>query len=121
VDEDGLVRFLGRADSQIKSRGYRIELGEIETALNALDGLRECAVVGVETGGFEGTAICCAYAASNGNGPEPAGIRKELAAVLPSYMLPSRWMTMERLPKNVNGKIDRRQLRELFADQTTSG
>ena len=121
VDEHGLVRFLGRADSQIKSRGYRIELGEIETALNALDSLRECAVVGVETGGFEGTAICCAYAASNGNGPEPAGIRKELAAVLPSYMLPSRWMTMERLPKNVNGKIDRRQLRELFADQTTSG
>ena len=54
--------FLGRADSQIKSRGYRIELGEIETALNALDDIRECAVVGVETGGFEGTAIRCAYA-----------------------------------------------------------
>ena len=35
--EDGLVQFLGRADSQIKSRGYRIELGEIETALNALN------------------------------------------------------------------------------------
>lgn len=121
VDDDGLVQFLGRADSQIKSRGYRIELGEIETALNALDGLRECAVVGVETGGFEGTAICCAYAASNGNGPDPASVRKELAAVLPSYMLPSRWMTMERLPKNVNGKIDRRQLRELFADRAASG
>ena len=38
VDEEGLVRFLGRADSQIKSRGYRIELGEIETALNTLEG-----------------------------------------------------------------------------------
>ena len=121
VGDDGLVQFLGRADSQIKSRGYRIELGEIETALNALDGLRECAVVGLETGGFEGTAICCAYAASNGHEPDPAGVRKELAAVLPGYMLPSRWMTMEGLPKNVNGKIDRRQLRELFADQAASG
>src|SRR5262249_11055463 len=54
VGEGGLVYFLGRADSQIKSRGYRIELGEIETALNALGLLRECAVVAVDTGGFEG-------------------------------------------------------------------
>ena len=51
------MHFLGRADSQIKSRGYRIELGEIEAALErASTGVRECAVVGVETGGFEGTA-----------------------------------------------------------------
>jgi amino acid adenylation domain-containing protein len=121
LDSEGMVRFLGRADSQIKSRGYRIELGEVETALNAVEGLRECAVVGVETGGFEGTAICCAYASANGNGPEPSGVRKELAAVLPTYMLPSRWMTLERLPKNVNGKIDRRQLRELFAEQAAGG
>src|SRR5262249_54991327 len=54
VGEDGLVYFLGRADSQIKSRGYRIELGEIETALNALGLLRECVVVAVDAGGFEG-------------------------------------------------------------------
>jgi non-ribosomal peptide synthetase component F len=120
VDDDGLVHFLGRADSQIKSRGYRIELGEIETAANALSELSECAVVGVESGGFEGTTICCAYAAANGNGVEPAQIRQELSALLPAYMLPSRWMPMERLPKNVNGKIDRRRLRELF-EKTPAG
>src|SRR5207247_9513078 len=54
---DGLVYFLGRADSQIKSRGYRIELGEIETALNAMDFIQECAVVAIPTDGFEGTVI----------------------------------------------------------------
>jgi amino acid adenylation domain-containing protein len=114
VMEDGLVYFLGRADSQIKSRGYRIELGEIETALNALNGLSECAVVGVGTDGFEGTAICCAYAAPPAAPIEPSDLRERLAAVLPAYMLPSRWLRMDTLPKNVNGKIDRRQVRELF-------
>jgi amino acid adenylation domain-containing protein len=114
VGDDGLVHFLGRADSQIKSRGYRIELGEIETALNAIADIGECAVVGVETGGFEGTAIGCAYAPANGTPVEPTRLRSDLAAVLPTYMLPSRWLTLERLPKNVNGKIDRKALRELL-------
>ena len=61
--ERGLLHFLGRTDTQIKSRGYRIELGEIEAArLSCIQGLQESAVVGgVETEGFEGTTICCAY------------------------------------------------------------
>ena len=118
VGEDGLVHFLGRADSQIKSRGYRIELGEIETALNAISDIGECAVVGVETGGFEGTAIGCAYAPANGTPVEPTRLRTDLSAVLPSYMLPSRWLTLERLPKNVNGKIDRKALRELLETES---
>jgi amino acid adenylation domain-containing protein len=111
---DGLFHFLGRADSQIKSRGYRIELGEIETALSSLSDLGESAVVGVDVGGFEGTAICCAYAPAAGADVQPADVRKQLQKLLPTYMLPSRWHVMDGLPKNVNGKIDRRRLREHF-------
>ena len=114
VQEDGLVYFLGRADSQIKHRGYRIELGEIETALAALDELAEVAVVGVDTSGFEGTAICCAYAPAEGQSVEPVGLGEKLRRVLPAYMVPGRWVSLEVLPKNVNGKIDRRELRHLF-------
>ena len=114
VLDDGLVYFLGRADSQIKHRGYRIELGEIETALGALDELAEVAVVGVDTGGFEGTAICCAYAPAEGQEVEPVRLGEQLRKVLPPYMVPGRWLALEVLPKNVNGKIDRRGLRELF-------
>jgi amino acid adenylation domain-containing protein len=113
VGDDGLVHFLGRADTQIKSRGYRIELGEIETALNTLPDIRESAVVGAALGGFEGTAICCAYATVNGDVPA-AKLRGQLKALLPDYMLPMRWKVFDALPKNANGKIDRRALRELF-------
>jgi amino acid adenylation domain-containing protein len=119
VGEDGLVYFLGRADSQIKSRGHRIELGEIETAMNALDVVKECAVVGVETGGFEGTAICCAYTAAD-ESTTPVQLRAALRTHLPGYMIPSRWLFRDELPKNVNGKIDRRALRETFAEMEES-
>jgi amino acid adenylation domain-containing protein len=113
--DDGLVVFLGRADSQIKSRGHRIELGEIETALNALENLRDSAVVAVEVDGFEGVAICCAYAPASGD-VGPSELRRDLRSSLPSYMLPTRWLGLDELPKNVNGKIDRRRLKELFAE-----
>ena len=61
IGDDGLVYFVGRADTQIKSRGYRIELGEIEVVLNTFEQLKECAVVAVPTDGFENNLICCAY------------------------------------------------------------
>jgi amino acid adenylation domain-containing protein len=118
--DDDLVYFLGRADSQIKHRGYRIELGEIETAINALAEVRECAVVGVDTGGFEGTAICCAYAPAVGRTVEPPQLREALRKSLPTYMLPSRWLTLDGLPKNVNGKIDRKALKDSFAETPTA-
>jgi amino acid adenylation domain-containing protein len=114
VGDDGLVYFLGRADSQIKSRGYRIELGEIESGLHAVEGLRESAVVAVPSEGFEGWTICCAFTPAAGSQIEPKGLREALRGTLPSYMLPSRWLSLPELPKNANGKIDRPRLRELF-------
>ncbi len=111
---DGLYYFVGRADTQIKSRGYRIELGEIEAALHSLEGLRESAVVAIQSEGFEGWLICCAYVPAPGKDVSTKSLRKDLAALVPGYMLPARWMRYDVLPKNDNGKIDRPQLREGF-------
>jgi acyl-coenzyme A synthetase/AMP-(fatty) acid ligase len=120
VGEDGLVYFVGRRDTQIKSRGYRIELGEIEAALNTFPELKECAVVSVPTDGFETNIICCAFVAQDGSNLTAAEVRRRLSTVLPAYMLPSRWMGFAQLPKNANGKADRRQLRDLFAAQVVA-
>ncbi len=119
VGEDGLVYFIGRADWQIKSRGYRIELGEIEAALGRVRSLAESAVVAIQTDGFEGATICCAYAPLPGAEAQPSLLRKELSQALPSYMLPARWMCLTNLPKNANGKVDRRRLQEQFQNART--
>jgi len=114
VGEDGLIYFLGRTDSQIKSRGYRIELGEIEAAAGTTGWLRECAVVAIAAEGFEGHAICCAYTPLPGVDITPARLRERLRALLPAYMLPAHWRALDVLPKNSNGKIDRPALRQVF-------
>jgi amino acid adenylation domain-containing protein len=119
VGEDGLIQFVGRSDTQIKSRGYRIELGEIEAAMNAIAETKECAVVSIPTDGFENNLICCAYVPQEKTRFTPRDLLRQLYASLPAYMLPSQWREMSELPKNANGKIDRRKIQELFQSEAT--
>jgi acyl-coenzyme A synthetase/AMP-(fatty) acid ligase len=70
----------------------------------------------MQVDGFEGWTICCAYVAAEREGARPAQVKGMLRESLPPYMLPSRWLAMDELPKNANGKIDRRALRERFEE-----
>ena len=117
IDDRQLVFFHGRTDSQIKSRGYRIELGEIEAAVHAVEDVHESAVVAIESQGFEGTSICCAYVSAPSAEVTPVSLRSALSGLLPGYMLPSRWLRLDCLPKNQNGKIDRPAVLQMFGDQ----
>ncbi len=100
-DEGGLVRFLGRADSQIKLRGHRIELGEIEASLHAVPEVGQGAIVAVGAAEFGGHVICCAYVPRAGVQATPRAIKERMTALVPKYMLPVRWRRMETLPANV--------------------
>jgi amino acid adenylation domain-containing protein len=110
VGNDGLVYFLGRKDSQIKSRGYRIELGEIEVALSTLEGIQESAVVAIADNDVDGCVICCAYVPASGATCRPVTLRQSLSRSLPAYMLPVHWRQYDLLPKNASGKVDRSAL-----------
>lgn len=115
LNDEGLVYFHGRSDYQIKSRGYRIELGEIEAAIGQYEELREYAVVPVKKSGFEGTAIGCAYVgAGKKNGDLSPVLKKKLLGKIPAYMMPQYWKEFDQLPRNGNGKIDRRKLSDYF-------
>jgi acyl-coenzyme A synthetase/AMP-(fatty) acid ligase len=101
---DGSVEFLGRTDHQVKIRGFRVELGEIEAALAGHPSVREAVVLHDER-------RLVAYVVPAPGAAATAGeLRRHLGATLPEYMVPADFVTLDRLPLNVNGKVDRGRL-----------
>ncbi|MGW1938048.1 amino acid adenylation domain-containing protein [Streptomyces goshikiensis] len=108
VAPDGRLVFLGRVDDQLKISGYRIEPAEIEAALDAVSGVRRSAVLPVRSAGADqlvGFVEC-------GADFDAERAKKELAARLPSYMVPKRLVPLDSLPLTHNGKVDRKRLAE---------
>lgn len=103
-NEYGELVYLSRKDFQIKHMGHRIELGEIETAVSSLDEISGC---------------CCLYDEERKKivlfidaEVSKADINCQISGLVPEYMLPGKVVTLEKLPINANGKIDRVRLRE---------
>lgn len=101
---DGTIEFLGRRDDQVKIRGYRVELREVETALGALDGVEQAAVV--VTGERSDRRLHAVVVSTR----PPADLRAGLARRLPSHMLPATLTRRTDLPRTATGKIDRAEL-----------
>lgn len=102
-DRDGNIVWVSRRDFQIKHIGYRIELSEIETALGALAGIGECCCIYDE----EKQKIFFYYQAEKDLKKE---IGKQVREKLPKYMFPSKYIRLDAMPHNANGKIDRKKL-----------
>uniref|UniRef100_UPI00068B255B non-ribosomal peptide synthetase n=1 Tax=Lysobacter antibioticus TaxID=84531 RepID=UPI00068B255B len=108
-NEDGELEYLGRADHQLKIRGFRIEAGEIEALLAADDAVAQATVSVREDRPGQRQLVAYLVPAA-GRRPDTQALREALAAQLPSHMLPSAWVAIERLPLLPNGKIDRKAL-----------
>ncbi|MFS0838681.1 amino acid adenylation domain-containing protein [Paenibacillus sp. 1P03SA] len=103
---DGNLEFLDRIDSQVKLRGYRIELGEIESRLLDCAGVKEAYVALIEN---DGASYLCAYIVTVPT-EEQTSVRSQLTGKLPSFMIPSAFVQLEKLPLNANGKVDKKRL-----------
>ncbi|UZW58432.1 non-ribosomal peptide synthetase [Lysobacter enzymogenes] len=113
---DGELQFLGRRDDQAKVQGFRVEPGEIEPALRGLAGVADACAVCLRDPAGDNRLIAYWQAdadvgdATDQAVPDEADLRAALARELPFYLVPSRFVRLPRLPRNVNGKLDRRAL-----------
>lgn len=107
-ESDGTLIFCGRRDSQIKLHGHRIEIGEIESVLNKYPGLKECKVcrnpvdnslVGIVKGEKEYTE---------------EELKAYLGENLPEYMVPLRFINVDKIELTANGKVDMKSIAELI-------
>jgi amino acid adenylation domain-containing protein len=116
---DGEIECLGRNDGQVKVRGYRIELGEIEAEIQRIPVVREVAVITSEY--RPGDMRIFAYISTKDNLPiNERLMRESLGKKLPAYMIPSNFTKMLEIPKTLNGKIDKKSLPKILAEEVES-
>jgi amino acid adenylation domain-containing protein len=106
---DGNIEFIGRKDNQVKIHGYRIELGDVENALAQFESIDQ-AVVLVRENNNEKQMI--AFLVTKSADLDLTVLRKFLMVKLPVYMIPSRFVEVEKIPLTPNGKTDRNALFE---------
>ncbi|MCU0290351.1 MAG: condensation domain-containing protein, partial [Acidobacteria bacterium] len=105
----GVIEFLGRIDQQLKIRGFRVELGEIENELIKHKDIKEAVVISRED--KTGDKYLCAYFVPHyPNIPQEEELINYLANFLPGYMIPLHFLAIDKIPLNVNGKVDRKAL-----------
>ncbi|GAB7036515.1 MULTISPECIES: non-ribosomal peptide synthetase [Catenuloplanes] len=108
----GGIALRGRADAQVKIRGVRVEPREVETALAALDGVAEAAVLARTSPAGETELV--AYAVP-GTGFDLSTVRAALRRTLPAQLVPAALIPVDRMPRLPGGKTDRRALARLEA------
>jgi acyl-CoA synthetase (AMP-forming)/AMP-acid ligase II len=116
MDDEGFLYFVGRRDEMIKSSGYRISPTEIEEVLYATQLVGEAAAFGVPHPSL-GQAIVVVATPRAPNGLDEKTLLASCRDRLPVFMLPAKIdIRPGPLPKNPNGKIDRKLLNSEFVD-----
>ena len=118
IDESGLRHFRGRADKQVKVNGFRVELADIERELSLIPEIEACCEMFVNTDGGSPWIVAFVKMEAGTPGESELVFRKRLklalSAKLPDYMIPKRFVRLNEMPMNQNGKMDRLALKEML-------
>ncbi|PSL16583.1 malonate--CoA ligase [Shimia abyssi] len=114
VDADGYVTIVGRGKDLVITGGFNVYPKEVEALIDDLPGVRESAVIGVPHSDF-GEAVV-AVVVANGGVLEETDITGALAEVLARFKQPKRVIFVPELPRNTMGKVQKKELREGYAN-----
>jgi acyl-CoA ligase (AMP-forming) (exosortase A-associated) len=116
MDEEGYLYFISRHDEMIKTSGYRVSPTEIEEVIYATNLVAEAAAFGVSHPVLGQAIVVVIHASSNGQGTDDR-LLYECKLRLPGFMVPAAIVSYAGpLPRNPNGKIDRKKLVAEFED-----
>lgn len=108
---DGSVVYLGRLDNQIKINGARVELSEIDTVLNQCPQIRQS--VSLYDQLWKTIAVFCI---PHNRPLDVHAVKSYSKSHLPSFMCPSVFKSLEHIPRNNSGKVDRMKLHQLLGE-----
>ena len=115
---DGNIEYIGRQDDQVKIMGYRVELGEIENTILQSGMINQASVI--TKSDKENNKRLIAYIVCK-KGFDANNIKEHCKVVLPKYMQPASWVTIDHMPLTISGKIDRKALPAFdFAEMATA-
>jgi amino acid adenylation domain-containing protein len=114
-DEQGNLHHLGRLDNQVKIRGLRVELEEIDTHLRDICGTDSVVTIAWPIENGMAKDIVAFVAASRVE--DESAVTTQLSKRLAPYMMPGEIHFMDALPLSPNGKVNRKELHRLLAEQ----
>lgn len=108
VDDEGLLRLVGRRDRQVKSRGNRVELDEVETVLGTHPGVEQAVVFAVpDSDGSQRIEAVVVLFDDSAPSPSEGDLRRHVANHLPRYAVPRQVRIVATIPRTSSGKPDR--------------
>jgi malonyl-CoA/methylmalonyl-CoA synthetase len=110
LDDEGWLRLVGRHVDMIITGGLNVYPAEVEAALDRLEVVAECAVVGLPDDDL-GERVIAVVVPTPGAEPEPDGLRRALRRQLAGYKVPKEVHLVPTLPRNAMGKILKAQVR----------
>lgn len=116
-EENGLLYYVARKDTQIKLNGFRIELTDISNNLNKIDNVSSSVVLPVykeERVSYLVAIVMMKEQRNISKMKQGIELKKELRKMIPSYMVPRKVIIVEKFPMNTNGKIDKKKLMEEY-------
>jgi acyl-CoA ligase (AMP-forming) (exosortase A-associated) len=115
-DEEGYLYFLGREDAMIKNQGYRLSPEEVENLLLGSGLVHEACAFGVENPAVGHDVIAVISLKDGDKDGAIDSVREYAIKNGPPYMIPKEIIVKDELPKNANGKIDRKGISSAYTN-----